>query len=477
VFWVTDPANTKMLYINPAYERIFGRSCESLMANAQDWLQAVHPDDRERMSITAVSGSDKHHEDQYRIVRPDGTVRMIRIRTAPVHDADGKLIRIAGVAVDITEQLQLEAQVRQTQKLESLGLLAGGIAHDFNNILAVVAANANMLGEVVLEGHPDRELVDEIETAVERATSLTRQLLAFSRKQVVEPIVLDLNKTVGDTRKMLRRMVGEDVVITTSLDPDLGRVRIDPGHLVQVLMNLAVNSRDAMPRGGSLSLTTRNAGSPEKPEVLLTITDTGCGMPPAVKARVFEPFFTTKGVGQGTGLGLSVVHGIVEQAGGRIEIDSEVGLGTTIRIYLPHVSAPAEPIGDVAAAGAHGTEKIVVVDDDPFVRIATSRTLRSRGYNVIEASDGHAALRLLREHGSDVALLLTDVVMPGLDGHELVKAARQHRSSLKVLYMSGYTDDALCTHGLRAERAGIIEKPFRSHVLAGRVREVIDAAG
>ena len=367
-----------------------------------------------------------------------------------------------------SERHDLEEQVRQAQKLESLGLLAGGIAHDFNNILAVIAASSSMLGEL-LPDPSDRELVTEIDDAVRRATAMTRQLLAFSRKQVVEPVVLDLNAAVNETRKMLRRMVGEDIVIETSFEPDLGHIRIDPGYLVQVLMNLAVNARDAMPRGGTLAITTRNLTGPSR--VVLTITDTGCGMPPHIRQRVFEPFFTTKGIGKGTGLGLSVVHGIIQQAGGTIAIESEVGIGTAIRVTLPQVDAPIERIEDIAAACSRGSEKIVVVDDDLFVRRATSRALRSRGYDVLEACDGESALRLLRDHGPEVSLLVTDVVMPGMDGRELAVAARTRRPSLKVLYMSGYTDDALARHGVNAP---IVEKPFPGHVLAGKVRQAID---
>jgi two-component system, cell cycle sensor histidine kinase and response regulator CckA len=468
VFWISDTNNTKMLYISPNYERMFGRSCDELYRDSRSWLLAVHPDDRERMTKVATPP----WTDTYRIVRPDRSVRTIRIQMFPIKDAAGNAVRQAGIAHDVTDQLVLEEQLRQTQKLESLGLLAGGIAHDFNNVLAVIAANSNLLTETITPDHPDRELVAEIDAAVTRATSLTRQLLAFSRKQVVEPVVIDLNSAVSDTRKMLRRMVGEDIVIATSLEPDLAHVRIDPGHLVQVIMNLTVNARDAMPRGGTLALATRAI----RGEVMLSITDTGCGMTADVKARAFEPFFTTKGVGKGTGLGLSVVHGIVQTAGGRIEIESAVGAGTSFRIYLPKVDAPVELAESVAVAGAGGIEKIVLVDDDLFVRASTSRALRARGYNVLEAADGHHALRLLHDHGHDVDLLVTDVVMPGMDGRELVEAARARRPSLKVLYISGYTDDAVIRHGVQHAEVNIIEKPFAGHSLATRVRQILDAA-
>jgi PAS domain S-box-containing protein len=466
VFWLTDPEITTVLYVSPTYEKIFGRSCARLYESPRDWLHALHPEDRER--ATAVQLAAGPHEETYRVI-VDGHVRSIHVATYPVRDERGEVIRIAGVAEDRTEQLQLEQQMRQTQKLESLGLLAGGVAHDFNNVLAVIGANAGFLAERVAPGSEDREIVEDIEAAVRRATSLTRQLLAFSRKEVIEPVVLDVNAAIGDTRKMLRRMMGEDIVIETSLEPELKSVKIDPGYFVQILMNLSVNARDAMPCGGTLSIATRNIDR----EVQIELADTGAGMPADVKARVFEPFFTTKGIGKGTGLGLSVVHGIVQQAGGRIEIESEVGAGTTVRILLPTIDAPAERVNDVTIAASQGSEKLVLVDDDVFVRRSTSRALRARGYTVFEAGDAHAALRLL-ESGRDIALLVTDVVMPGMDGRQLVEHARARRPSLQVLYMSGYTDDAMIRHGLEHDQIPFIEKPFRNHALAGKVRTLLD---
>ncbi len=469
VFWLADADYKVVHYVSPVYEKIFGRSCAGLYANARDWIEAVHPDDRERVQRRLPVMKIEPLVDTFR-VNVRGVVRTIQVSTFPVRDESGNVIRIAGVSGDRTEQLVLEEQMRQTQKLESLGLLAGGVAHDFNNVLAVIGANAGMLSDLVPTTHPDRELVDEIEAAVKRAAALTRQLLAFSRKEVTEPIVLDVNSAICDTRKMLRRMVGEDIVIETSLDPDLGPIRIDPGYFVQLLMNTAVNARDAMPRGGSFTVSTRSLGE----SVVIELSDTGSGMPPEVKARVFEPFFTTKGVGKGTGLGLSVVHGIVQQASGKIEIESELGHGTVIRLTFPHVSAPAENVGHSELRNVDGDEKIVLVDDDIFVRKATSRALRARGYTVLEAGDAKTALRLLNEHGPDIDLLLTDVVMPGTDGRELAEAARAHRPSLEVLYMSGYTDDAVIRHGLEHDRIPFIEKPFRTQAIAGKVRHLLD---
>ncbi|MGE0404202.1 MAG: ATP-binding protein, partial [Kofleriaceae bacterium] len=365
------------------------------------------------------------------------------------------------------EKQDLEEQVRQAQKLESLGLLAGGVAHDFNNILAVIGSSIGMLADVVPAS--DADLVAEIERAVRRGASLTRQLLAFSRKQVIAPVVLDVNQVVEETRKMLRRMVGEDVKLSCSLDPELHHVLMDSGALVQVMMNLAVNARDAMPLGGSLTMTTRNDGD----EVLLEVTDTGCGMPPSVVDRIFEPFFTTKGLGKGTGLGLSVVHGIVEQAGGRIAVRSEVGAGTTFSIHFPATRATAT--ADACDASDYrGDELVLLVDDDIFVRRSAARALRTNGYTVLEATDGERALELIEEHGPAIGLLVTDVVMPGMDGRQLVEAARARRPTLKVLYTSGYTDDAVLLHGIQHEAVAFLEKPFHAHQLAGSVRRALD---
>jgi CheY-like chemotaxis protein len=341
-----------------------------------------------------------------------------------------------------------------------------------------------MLCEEVEKGSSQRELVDEISNAVDRASALTRQLLAFSRRQVAEPRVIDLNLIVNEMSMMLRRMVGEDIMLTVSLEPELGHVRADPGYIVQVLMNLAVNARDAMPRGGSLSLSTRNVtltadetrGHPgAKPgrAVVLTIGDTGSGIPADIQQRIFEPFFTTKGVGRGTGMGLAVVHGIVDQAGGFIELDSQPSVGTTFRIYLPTVNENIDELREIAPAMALGVESVLLVDDDEHVRRVAARALRTRGYSVIEASDGRAALTVL-ESSERIDLLLTDVVMPGMDGRQLAEVACTKQPQLKVLYTSGYTDDAVVRHGVMQGAVDLIEKPFRIDSLAMRVRQSLD---
>jgi PAS domain S-box-containing protein len=485
VFWVTQPDGT-CVYASPAFERVWGRTCDELYRDSQLWLDAVHPEDRDRVRavvpIATRTRNDYAHE--YRILRADGTLRWIRDRGSAVRDECGHIVRFVGIAEDITEQHALEDQLRQAQKMESLGLLAGGVAHDFNNLLAVIAACSGMLSEEVEKGSSQRELVDEISNAVDRSAALTRQLLAFSRRQVTEPRVIDLNLIVNETRKMLRRMVGEDIILTMSLEPELGHVRADPGYVVQVLMNLAVNARDAMPRGGSLSLSTRNValgaeamrrhpGAKPGPAVELTVRDNGSGIPTEIRHRIFEPFFTTKGVGHGTGMGLAVVHGIIDQAGGFIEVESQPNVGTTFRIYLPTVNERIDELGEIAGAMALGVESVLIMDDDEHVRRVAARALRTRGYNVIEASDGGAALAVL-ESRERVDLLLTDVVMPGMDGRQLAELACTKQPQLKVLYTSGYTDDAVVRHGVMQGAVDLIEKPFRIDSLAKRVRQSLD---
>jgi two-component system cell cycle sensor histidine kinase/response regulator CckA len=453
--------------VNDAFGELTGRTRDELIGHSNRDLHLIDSAIREELQRKLREhGHVRNFETK--LYRKNGEARDVVIAMDAVR-IEG-VVHTCVVLTDITKLRQAQEQLRQTQKLESLGLLAGGVAHDFNNMLAVISSCSSMLAESIPAGSPDRELVDDIEGAVTRATSLTRQLLAFSRKQVVQPHVLDLNGVVKDTFKMLRRMVGEDIILTTSLDPDLPRVFIDPGNLVQVLMNLAVNARDAMPRGGSLDLRTRSHGG----MVELLVTDSGCGMSEETKAHVFEPFFTTKPHGKGTGMGLAVVHGIIDQAGGRITIDSVVGEGTTFHIFLPVSAAAADVTTEAGVVVENGIETILLVDDDDYLRRSAARALRSRGYTVVEAGSGKAALDAFRDRAG-IHLLLTDVVMPGMDGRELAELVRAQCPAAKVLYMSGYTDDAVVRHGVSQGDVILIEKPFRIRALAGKIREVLDA--
>jgi signal transduction histidine kinase/CheY-like chemotaxis protein len=390
---------------------------------------------------------------------------------------------------DITERKSLEKQLRQAQKMEAIGQLAGGIAHDFNNLLGIIIGYSQLFEEQLDEKHPLKPKVAQIQKAGERAAALTRQLLAFSRQQVLEPKVLDLNAVVADMSKMLHRLIGEDIDLVTVPAPDLGHVKADQGQMEQVIMNLAVNARDAMPQGGKLTITTANAdlddvyvrqhlaGAPG-PYVVLQVSDTGCGMDRDTQARIFEPFFTTKESGKGTGLGLSTVYGVVKQSEGYIWVYSEPGQGTTFKIYLPRVDqpeTPAEPVSGVRK-DARGTETILVVEDAQALRELTRELLESAGYTVLEASDGAEALRIAKEHHGPIHLLLTDVVMPGMDGRALAESMVVSHPDLKVLYVSGYTDDAILRHGIFDSKITLLQKPFRREDLTRKVRDVLGPA-
>jgi two-component system cell cycle sensor histidine kinase/response regulator CckA len=392
-----------------------------------------------------------------------------------------------GVGTDITPRRQLEEQLRQSQKMEAVGRLAGGIAHDFNNVLTAILGYSQMLLLDLPEGDARREDVQEIEHAANRAATLTRQLLAFSRRQVLQPQILDLNALVQNLDKFLRRLIGEDVDLRVHPTPDLWLVSADSGQMEQVIMNLAVNSRDAMPTGGKLTIETCNveldaayaqrhiAVTPGE-YVMLAVSDTGTGMDEETQARIFEPFFTTKGSAKGTGLGLSTVYGIVKQSGGSIWVYSEVGRGTTFKVYLPRATSTGAPLRPARAepTDLRGTETILLVEDEDSVRSLAAKVLRGLGYQVLEAKLGREALAVADNHAEQIDLLLTDVVMPEYSGSELSRRLAEHRPSIRVLFMSGYTDEAIIHHGVLAANINYLQKPFTPDVLAAKVREVLE---
>jgi nitrogen-specific signal transduction histidine kinase/CheY-like chemotaxis protein len=390
---------------------------------------------------------------------------------------------------DVTEQEALEGELRQAQKMESVGQLAGGVAHDFNNLLTVITGRIDFLiGALNITEDQEADL-GEIKKAAERAAGLTRQLLAFSRKQLLQPRVLDLNRTLDEFEPMLRRLIGEDIRIEIEHGQELGSVSADPGQLQQILMNLALNARDAMPAGGVITFRTANettgSGSGSPPMqlgpgeyVMLEVADTGLGMDQATQARIFEPFFTTKGQGKGTGLGLSTVYGIVKQSGGGISVASSLQGGAVFRVYFPRAAgyALAEAAEHGHDTSLSGTETILLVEDDTSVRNLVERVLRSRGYEVVAAEDGGNALRLASDADLAVDLVLTDIVMPEMSGRELVEALHTERPTLRVLYMSGYTDDEIVRRGLNDPGMSFIQKPFTAENLATQVRKALDAA-
>lgn len=618
VFWLNDILTGKILYVSPAYESIWGRTCDAL----HDWIDAVHEAERPRVR-DAFDGQSagQTYDIEYRIVRPDGTLRWIHDRGFPVFNEAGDIYRVAGVAEDITERRlaehasqqqqmrlegivnsamdgiitvdegqsvilmnaaaermfgcraedivgtrverfiperyraahsghvqafgktgvaaramgrfgpisglrangeefpieasisqievdghklftvtcrdvteriraeeerrKLEAQLHQSQKMEAFGQLAGGVAHDFNNLLTIINGYSEwLLGTLPPEAESRIQLA-EILKAGERAASLTHQLLTFSRQQLLEPKVLKLNAVVDEIESMLRRLIGEDIQLSTVLRPTASFVKVDPGQIEQVILNLAVNARDAMPQGGQLTIETSDIEldaaytsvhtdiSPGRFN-LLAVSDTGVGMSREVRARIFEPFFTTKGLGRGTGLGLAVVHGIVKQSGGNVEVYSELGKGTTFKIYLPVVEgASADDAAPDASATEGGGETILLVEDEDSLREMTALALTGFGYVVLKASDGREAIQRMAEYGGRVDLLLTDVVMPEMSGRSLAETLGRVYPELKVLFISGYTDDAVMRHGVLQSEVAFLQKPFTLDGLARKVREVI----
>jgi nitrogen-specific signal transduction histidine kinase len=410
------------------------------------------------------------------------------LSVTPVRDSHGTITHYVGVQRDVTDSKLVAEQLRQSQKMEAIGRLAGGIAHDFNNILTIMLGNTELALEDLDAQRDCRELLQEILQTGGRAAGLTRQLLAFSRRQVLEPRILDLNAIVSESQKMLKRLIGEDVLLSTSLEPQLRKIEADPVQLEQILLNMTVNARDAMPKGGKLIIETRNidldpthaltAGGEVRPGpyVMLAVTDTGAGMNEEIKSRIFEPFFTTKERGRGTGLGLATVYGIVQQSGGYIWVYSEPNHGTTFKIYLPEHAAGGETA--IRKPPAHkdlrGSETLLIVEDELQVRAIARRMLEGQGYRVLEASSGEEALALARSFAEPIDLLITDVIMPGMSGKELAGAFCAARPQASVLFVSGYTDNTILQHGVLEEGVAFLQKPFSQESLAVKVRDVLD---
>jgi PAS domain S-box-containing protein len=481
-----DAAPDALLAIDPADGRVIAanlRACELFGHSRHEFAGLPWPDARDESACPAdyvrraAEGSPcRQVEGSHR--RRDGGVLRLELSAAPVRW--GGRSAVLAAYRDLTDRAAGEERLRQSAKMEAIGHLAGGVAHDFNNLLTVITGYADVLADDLPPDDPAAGVVAEIRAAAARAADLTRQLLAFSRKQVLRPRPVRLGELVENLRKMLGRLIGEDVRLVTSSDPALAVVRADPGQLEQVLVNLAVNARDAMPTGGTLSIECRNlAAAPGGGRLVrLTVSDTGCGMSDAVKARIFEPFFTTKGPGKGTGLGLATVFGIVQQSGGRIAVESRAGIGTTFRIDLPAAEAAGAESAPAPARPANqsrGTETILLVEDEGAVRMMALHALQASGYAVLDAEDGEQALRVVQTFGVPIRLLVTDVVMPGLGGRELADRLQAAQPDLRVLYMSGYTDDEVVRRGVEADRVHFLPKPFSPQLLAQRVREVLDS--
>jgi len=475
--------------VNAAVEQITGYTREEALR--MNVAQTIAPEHLElaRQSVARKIAGEKVTAYDLEIIAKDGHRIAMEVNMALILQ-HGQPIGVQGIARDVTARKKLETQLRQAQRMEAIGLLAGGIAHDFNNLCSVIIGYSDLGMHRTQAEDPLRNNLKEIKRAGERAATLTRQLLAFGRKQILRPRVLDLNSVVSEIGTMLRRLIGEDVELRTILNPTLGSVRADPGQVEQVLMNLAINARDAMPDGGSLTIETDNVFLPEEfveqpfavtpgPYVKVVVSDTGTGMDEETETRIFEPFFTTKEPGKGTGLGLSTVYGIIKQSGGYILVNSEVGLGTSFQVYLPRVDGDAEEYKRSATIDEsfRGTETILLAEDEDTVRRIAREILETYGYHVLEAQNDDSALLLCERYQKAIHLLLTDVVMPEMSGHELAVRLARLRPEMKVLYMSGYIDDRVVHHGVLDEGAEFIHKPFSPEALARKVRAVLDRPG
>jgi two-component system cell cycle sensor histidine kinase/response regulator CckA len=459
---------------SPRMYTMFGVSEGSFDRRYASYLALVHPDDRARaqQSVEAcLRGETNEMAFEHRVLGSDGVQRWVENRGRAFRDSAGNAVRMAGISTDTTRRHELEEQLLHSQRMEATGRLAGGIAHDFNNLLTVIMSYSE-LGRFALEpSHPSYEALDQINVAAQRAAALTRQLLIFARREVVDPKVIDLNHLVESVAKLLHRVVGEDVILSIELSPGSAPVMIDPVQCEQLLMNLAVNARDAMPSGGSLVIRTAiKAGT-----VHVSVCDTGVGMPEAVRARAFEPFFTTKDAGKGTGLGLSTCLAIVRNAGGTIEIESVSGRGTTFHVALPRAKTEADADGRAPPAlMPRGDETVLLIEDDAVVRQLTARILRRQGYKVLVATQATEALELAADHDTRIDLFLSDVVMPGESGPSVIERLSAERPSTKVLFVSGYPGDDISRRGIDEGSFRFLAKPYSSEQLAQRVRQVLD---
>jgi PAS domain S-box-containing protein len=483
--------NGRFVLVNQATAQVYGTTVDALVGKTDaDFNPNVEEvthflrDDREVMSSrqSKVIAEEPVTNPATRETRWFQTIKV------PLRSSEEGTATLLGVATEITERKRLEEQLLQSQKMEAVGQLAGGVAHDFNNILTAIVGYTDLLAAELDGNARQLEDLEEIRKAARRAAALTRQLLAFSRKQVLEPRIIDVNDVVSNLDKMLRSLISENIELKTDLADNLAAARADPNQIEQVIMNLAINARDAMPDGGTVTIETRNATLDDAyaaqhvsvipgEYVMLAVSDTGCGMDQKTQARIFEPFFTTKPPGRGTGLGLSTVYGIVKQSGGNIWLYSEPGKGTTFKIYLPAIAALPEDIGKAAPAEAvqRGGGTVLVVEDDEQLRRLTHRALAGQGYTVLEADRGSTALDIARRHKGQIDLLLTDVIMPDTNGRKLAETIQAARPGIRVLYMSGYPDGAIASHGMLEPGVAYLAKPFTTEAITRRVREVLEA--
>ncbi len=470
--WVIDSEGRQILAANSAATRLYGFTQDEFRGMSLDKVLMAE-------EISAVNGDPRRHRTS------GGRIIDVEMAQHPI-EYDGKHAQLA-VLMDVTKRRQLEDQLRQAQKMETVGMLAGGVAHDFNNLLTIISGYSQLILNTLQPTDPNYYSAEQILKAGERAAALTQQLLAFSRRQVLQPRVLDLNKLVTGLSTMLRRLIGEDIDLQLMLRPDLGMVSADAGQIEQVLMNLVVNARDAMPNGGTLTIETANIYLDENyssrhlavksgPYTQIAVSDNGGGMDEVTQARLFEPFFTTKASGRGTGLGLSTVFGIVKQSGGNLDVYSVPGRGTSVKIYLPRIDQAALVDAESPDKSAkRGSETVLLVEDDDMVRHLVRESLVRAGYKVMDTSDPLEARRLADKHRGTIHLLITDVVMPKVSGRELAGELARRRASMKVLYMSGYTDNAIINTGILHKEVAFLQKPFTPAALTEKVRQILDS--
>jgi PAS domain S-box-containing protein len=478
--------NGIILTWNHGAERIYGYSAEEAIGRSILFLSPPDGPVEDQKLLDMVERADTVEQFETVRAKKDGTRIHVALTLSPIKNADGHIVGVSTVARDITESKHMEQMFRQAQKMEAVGQLAGGVAHDFNNLLGVILGYTELLLDHPGLNEAHHKDIDQIQKAGQRAALLTRQLLAFSRKQVLQPTVLDINAVVAGAEKLLRRLIGEDIELLVVLNPVLGRVKADSGQIEQIIMNLVVNARDAMPSGGKVTIETSNVEIDVKyaaehpstgpgPHVMLAVTDTGCGMDAKTKAHIFEPFFTTKEFGKGTGLGLATVYGIVKQSGGSVWVYTEPGIGTTFKIYLPCV----DPVHEIASPASHvekvdrGSQTILIVEDDAALLQVTHRSLQEVGYAILAARSPAEAIHISEIHPGPIHLMVTDVIMPGMSGDRLAIHLSALRPEMKVLYVSGYTDDAIVHHGVLEPGLAFLQKPFSPRTLARKVGEVL----
>lgn len=487
--FILDAARPGMpiIYVNHAFECLTGYRRDEALARGWSFLHKSDDNPRLTAEIDAALAESRSYLVEFLVQRKDGSSFWSTLSFAPIRSAEGKVTHHVGVLADVSEHKRLESQLLQAQKMEAIGRLAGGVAHDFNNFLTVILGHGDLLLQMLPADHPGRSSIEEIAKVGERAAALTNQMLAFSRKQVLAPMVMNLNALITDIERMLVRLIREDIRLTRALDPDLHPVKIDPGQIGQVLMNLVVNARDAMPDGGQITIKTANvelgeSASRELPGIqpgtyaVLTVQDTGCGMDESTRSRIFEPFFTTKQDGKGTGLGLATVYGIVKQSGGNIFVQSRPGQGAAFHIYLPRategLSQVTKPVTQLDPVGKRAT--ILLVEDEDAVRGMACKALEQSGFIVLQAPNGVDALRLSEHYQGTIDLLLTDVVMPQMGGGELAQRLLDDRSGIKVLYISGYLDDLNVRLKVAKSRAAFLAKPFTAQMLIHKVTETLE---